>query len=338
MLRLPWHVAFVPNRRAMLTACGIALGVAFALLSFSVVAALSRSTIELGEHLKQGEVAVARNGLAPFHPEETGIDSATQVLIVHVREEGGNARLVVALEGEGAPVVEPGTFRPIADYDDFPFVLRITEPSPIFLTKDSSAPRDGGPLVWPRVSPEDARRLDPNLAGGKVSYLIAIGMTEDQARTLAGRGFVISPAPAVNPFFGTSTQEVARSLVLVVVVAAVFAALFAYEFFRSEIREKRREIALWRAVGMRARDVLALLLARALALSTLGVALGSATIIALLAVGSFASGVEILRFQLGARETLLLCACFVLAGVAGSLMPTLRVARASIARALEEPA
>lgn len=328
MRRLPWHLAMRVDRHAALAMAGVMVGVAFAVVSLSVPEGLRLETVNPDGPFGRHDALVARPGLVPFPPGLVGWDNVTVIQRADVDTSFGRAAFV-ALHGPAAPPVVSGEARagdggtrsgsfvaagqalswgaPI----DSPFVAR----------------------TWTVVAPETLEALAPEM-GAHATYVLAHGLDAGREATLRDAGFDVTPVPGIEPFFRASTAEVATGLTLVVLFSGTLVALFAYEFLRSEVRRRRREIAVWRALGMDARDVLALLLARAVAIGSTGTALGVVLAAGVLAAAARATDADVFRGSPSALLWSLTIAVFILASAVGGFVPARAAARQTI-RALE---
>lgn len=327
MRRLPWHVAVRPDRRAAWTAGGIALGVAFALVGLAVPEGLRLETVSPEGPFGRQDAIVSLPGLAPVDAASLRLDNATLVLLVRATLADGAGATLAALEGPRGVDVAPGEARaPGRSWGD---VIEVAAPArATFLTGDPPE----SPLVargWIVIQPSAARELDASLADGRATYLSVPGLPAARAAELRDAGYLVDAAPGVEPFFRASTAEVAQGLLLVVGFSCILVGLFTYEFLRTEVRARRREIAVWRAVGMTGRDVASLLLGRALLLGVLGTIAGALVAVAALlaAAGATDSGVFAGRLD---AATVLALAAFPAAALVGAFVPARAAARGAV--------
>jgi ABC-type antimicrobial peptide transport system permease subunit len=101
------------------------------------------------------------------------------------------------------------------------------------------------------------------------------------------------------------------------------------------VRESRREIGIWRALGMRAKDVVLLFLARAAAVGVAALWLGWGLATLVLGFAHDRLGREIFRFALGPAEAVGVGAAFLFATLLGGLVPAIVASRITIQRSLE---
>lgn len=268
---LPWRVVLRADRKAVLTMLGVALGAAFSLVSLAVPDHLATEGVSEEGDFGRPERIVSRADGLPFAPQEAGV-AGTGVILTLARFDDGRHAWLAAIEGVDVP---PGVARTVAPTDQN---VTLVAPAPATLAVEERARVALAADAWLLLAPEELRALDPTLAPDRVSYLV----TRDGGRLAPG--FEATPAPAVGAFFAASTSEVGRDLVLVVVFSSILVALFVSEFLRSEVRARRPEIRIWRALGMRGGDVQALLVGRALAITLAGIALGALLALAALAV------------------------------------------------------
>lgn len=331
MRRLPWHVAVRADRKAMLTALGIALGVAFTFLSFSIPHALQTETIDPEGPFGRQDAVVRRPDLEPFSLD---IEGATRILLVRGERADGGPVLLAALDGPAGVAVTHGQARP-------PYGGSVPDPlalrAPVEATLVRGAPIEERSYVARGWTVVDGAWLRAAAAApaDAATYLLVPGLSPQAAEQLEKDGFVVDAAPGVEPFFRKSASEVARDLLLVVAFSSVLVTLFTYEFLRSEVRERRREIGLWRAIGMKASDVLALLVARAAAIGIVGLAAGGLAGVALLAVARRWTGSELFRVSLTLLDVILLSVVFLVAAAAGGAIPAFRASRTSVRASLE---
>ncbi|HEX2022995.1 MAG TPA: FtsX-like permease family protein [Candidatus Thermoplasmatota archaeon] len=323
MRRLPWHVALRADRRAAWTTGGIALAVAFALVGLAVPEGLRLETVSPEGALARQDSIVSAPGLAPFDPAPLGLPNATSVLLVEATLDGGSRVVLAALEGARAVDAAPQEARPNGP-GGWPASVRLANGAELAVGTSVDTPYV--PRGWLLVAPATARALDPALDGGRATYAIVPGLPDARADDLRARGFDVSAAPGVEPFFRASTAEVAQGLLMVVLFSCALLAVFSYEFLRAEARARRREIAVWRAVGMSGADVAALLVGRALALALAGTAVGLVAAAVLLVAAQpspFLGGVA------PARLAAILLA-FLASALVGAWVPARAAARATI--------
>lgn len=334
MRRLPWHVTLRIDRRAVWTALGAALGVAFAFASFAVPAGLRTETVNAEGGLASQDALIARADLAPFDPSTLGLGSWQGVLIVEATLSDARDVTLLAIEGSDLEGIAPGTARPTRPFTPGASSVLVVAPRVLNLTMGpvlSDVHVGQGRLV---AHASDLRALDPRLAEGRVTYALTARLPADETEALRSAGFTVSEVPGAEPFFRDSGLEVASDLWLVVVFSAVLVALFVYEFMRSEIRERTREIGLWRALGMKTLDVALLLIARGALLGLAGLAIGLAAATSALLLLRFSTGSGVFATP-SAGATLVLCAAFFGATLLGAAIPALAAGRARVAAQLE---
>ncbi|MFA5862741.1 MAG: ABC transporter permease [Candidatus Thermoplasmatota archaeon] len=332
MRRLPWHVAVRADRKAVLTSLGVALGVAFSVISFAVPYALEAGTVSPGGPFGHADAIVARPAGATFDASTLGLLNATRVLVSSVQTDSGVNVTLVAFDGPRAPPVGPlearlGRAAP-------PLAASFTVKGHAF----TQGPSVDDPLIAPKwviVTPTDLRSIDASFEGQGVTYVLVPRLAAEAADSLRAQGYEVGYAPGIEPFFQQSASEVARDLLLVVAFSSILVALFSYEFLRSEVREKRREIGLWRSLGMRSGDVMALLLARAGAIVTAGILVGSALAALAIAGASRATGSAVFALHIDPVTAIALVISFLLAGLLGGLVPAWTTSRREIREQLE---
>lgn len=333
MRRLPWHIAVRVDKRAVMTALGVALGVAFTAVSLAVPEGLRTESIDPSGPFGRQDTLVFATDLAPFEPVAAGLPDATLARVAAIPLQGGREAILVAYEGPRAPPLTPGLAYPAAGARDLPAQLvpaATAEPIPWGQSLDAPLLSRG----WIAVAPETLSALRPDL-DGKASYLLAGPLDAATAQEIAARGFRVEPAPAIEPFFRASAGEIARDLLLVVLFTLALVALFTYEFLRAEVRDRRREIGIWRAVGMEPRDVLALLLGRALAITAAGVLVGAGLATLTLAAAARVSGAALFTPSLAPAALAVLALAFLAVGGLGALIPALSAARGQVRAQLE---
>lgn len=274
MRRLPWRVALRADRKAVLTALGVAVGAAFAFVSLIIPALLDAETVSATGAYGNPETLVARADGSPFRAQDAGV-AGPAVLLAEAPLAGGGSVWLAAIEGPDAPLAPEGT---AGAFDGQPGDLALLGVTLQLTVRGPDARLDPR---WLLVAPADLRAIAPDFAPDRVSYVIA-----DAPPAALPDDFVARESPGIGSFFTTSAAEVAVDLVVVVAFASVLVALLAYEFLRSEVRAREAEIGIWRALGMRSPDVLALLVARGTTITLAGVALGA-----------FAAGLLALRLR-----------------------------------------
>lgn len=327
MRRIPWRLSLRYSRKGAITVLGIALGISFSLVSFSIVEGLERDTLGIGRNHPDTAVIVTDAlgaGLAAHwlerHPRLVGVATGDGV------DADGRRILAIALVGGDAPFVAPDEVRPEG-------ASSIASPARVGAATLQAGPRvqhallpEGWALVPADVLPRGAASLD---------HGILLDPTPAELEALRDDGLAITGAPALQGFFRASGAEIARDLLLVVAFSSTLAALFCYEFLRSEVRESHREIGIWRSVGMRTKDVVALFLARAAAIGAVALAIGWALSLLLLGYAYQRTGNEPLRFALDPVAMVLLPLVFLATTVAGGVVPAVLAGRVSVQRALE---
>jgi len=323
MRRLPWHVAVRADRKAILTALAIGLSVAFSVVGFALAGALHGETVSQEGRFAQPDDVIARKDGATF--DARLIQGARLVvLLVDARAADGGLVTLAGVEGRDAPI-GPGAVAS-ADPESTLTRLKLAEPvadlalgTPIgsAYLSESWFVLDAGSL-----------RAMVGAAEGSATYAIADVATQDPA-------FTSRQAPGVEPFFRASGVEVARDLSLLVAFSSILIGLFSYEFLRTEIREKRREIGLWRSIGIRVQDLVPLLLARGAFIAATGAAIGSALALGALGAAAQVTGSGVFRGTLTFSTAALLFAAFVAASLVGAVGPVLGAARATVRDWLE---
>lgn len=326
MRKLPWHVAVRADRKAILTAGAIGLGVAFALSSFAVPAALRTETIDPSGPFGRPDLLVARSDGATFDPRGLDIPLVLSVVVVPSRLADGSPVTLAALVGEGAPDVERGMARPGSAAH--PWGEKVEHASGLALP---IAEPIASPFVsrsWLVVHPSTLRDLEP-VPPEHVSYVVVRGLSAADATRLRDAGYAIASVPGVEGFFRQSSLEVAYDLMLIVAFSSVLVALFAHEFVRTEIRDRRREIGLWRALGMRSGEVSALLVGRAAAVTLAGIVVGIGLSAASLLGAQRVFDLALLGAWIDARTGILVPLVFGAAGTLGALLPAFQAGRTS---------
>lgn len=334
MRRLPWHVTLRADRKALLTASGVALGVWFCMLSFAVPGGLRTETISAEGPLASQDFVVMASGMAPFRWDEERFPGATAITLLDVEDASVGRLTLVAAEGPRAPNLAAGEARPgiRAPAPEAGYELRAT--GAVTLTLGEPLDLAFAAPEWIVVPPETISALAPERAG-LASYLLVPALSPGEQAQLVEEGFLVARTPAAEPFFRASAVEISRDLTLLVAFCSVLIALLTYEFLRAEVREQRREIALWRGLGMRMEHVLALLLARCGAITAGGAILGGVLALATLAVLAQTTGYALFRGALGGATVALLALAFLGAGMAGGFVPAYAAARGSIHASME---
>lgn len=324
MRRIPWRLAVRFSRKGAITVLGIALGISFALVSYSVATGLERDTIGIAKnHPSDAALVTAADGGPVPWSDLSSYEGMLGVVQDTATDRAGIDVPVIAILGT-ADDPATGTAVPHGEVR-FPLLLHGREVLP--------APGEPGALVargWSRVAVEDVARQGDLVDHGYLAH-----PTKAQLDALGQAGFRVERAPALQDFFTASGAEVARDLLLIVAFSGALAMLFCYEFLRSEVRESRREIGIWRALGMRAQDVVALFLARSLALGVAALWIGWALAAIVMGVALDRVGTELLRFDISIVDGLLLSLAFLAATLLGGLIPSIVASRITVQRSLE---
>lgn len=332
MRRLPWHVAVRADRKAVLTALGIALGVAFALISFAVPSALRTATVPADGPFAREDGLVMDAALAQFDARLLKGYNTTLVLVSNATLQDGTVVTFASIEGANAPVlpeneVEPGPLAP-----------------PLFgLVHLAGRDLVVGPMLdrpevdrsWVIADPYVVRALSPTVPASNVSYALVHGLPPAGAQRLRAEGLTVTFVPGVQPFFEASAVEITNDLALVVAFCSILVTLFTYEFLSSEVREKRPEIGLWRSLGMHGRDVFALILARAGAIVVAGMAVGSLLAYLVLLIAARATNSAIFAAHFDASTLGAVGGVFLASGLLGGVVPALSAARTTVREQLE---
>lgn len=337
MRRLPWSVALRPDRRMALTALGIALCAAFAIVSFAVPTGLQTKTISPEGPLAIQDALVARADAAPFEPSALGLANATTVSVLDATLRGGRHVTLVAIEGDRAVEVERGVARPGANAPPGDPLL-VVAPANATLLRGADAVDPVVAPTWIVVRHDQLASLDARFAQGRVSYVLVPTLAGADAAHLQASGYQVSRAPGVQSFFEDSIAEVSFDLFLVVVFSSLLVVLFAYEFVSSEVRAKLPQIGLWRAVGMRANDVLILLLGRAALLCLAGYVGGACVVAAALGAAALTHRADLLLAGFRPVAWTALAGVFVAVGVAGAALPAWSASRGLIRHQMEAAA
>ena len=323
MRRLPWHVSVRADRKAMLTATGIALGVAFSIIGFALASALEGESISEEGRFSKPDFIVARADGEPLDARALeGLELA--VLLVEATTHDGRNVTLAGIEGPRAVEIFPGSARPATI--DVRGELLLSSPEAMFLLESTIADARLG-RGWFVVNAPELRALVGAPEGAATYALTSVRPPSSE--------LVTQEAPALEPFFRASGVEVARDLGLVVAFSSLLVSLFAYEFLRTEVRERRREIALWRSIGMRIADVGALLLGRGIFIAATGTVAGFALALGTLGAAARVTGSAVFQGRLSPAIAALLFACFVLAGTLGAIVPAIGAARRPVRESLE---
>lgn len=309
MRRLPWRSVVRGDRKTALTSVAVAVVSTFAFAGFALVGALGGEGIEDTGRFAGFDTVVFR----------TNDPSAVWVGLYDVELASGARATLATLDGPGIAEVPSGvawTQRPTGG--DVVFA------NGIVLRATPAAQDERVALDWLVVGPSDLRAI----AAG-APPILRYALLDDAN---AAADVVV---PGVGPFFEASEREVSRDLALVVVFACVLVAFFAYEFIRSDVRERRSELAVWRSLGMRRREVVRLVCARGTTIAVLGVAVAIATThLAILRLGATISISGLAPPP--PVTTAVVAFAIVLAATLGSLPPALSAGRLEIRETMEE--
>ena len=324
MRRLPWRSLVRLDRRALLTVVGVSLGIAFTALGFAITGSLADGAQVLPESARLDEVVAYRDEPFAFVAADWPTDAWG--VSVHPSPEG---EWVASLVGAGAPDVAPGQARPAgAPRQDVGATIVLDETSYTVGAVASHARL--GTSWWLVVAPEEPDDIDV-----RVDYVVAADPGAAARADWRAAGYQVDAAPQAERFFQASAREVARDLVFVVAFSALLVGVFSYEFMRGEVAAKRRELGVWRAVGLRGRDVLLLVLARAAVVSSAGTLLGLATAAGLLVAAHRRTGLALFDATPSAGTSLALGVIFVAAGLLGAFVPARQAAARPVRESLE---
>lgn len=313
-MAFPANLSFRFDRKARLSMLAIAVCVTYIAAGFAVAAGFREASTRLGDTFSpELTVAEADRSFAQ--------DGATLAYTVR-GTVNGTLLTLAALEGADAYEVSPSTIfvQPaIGESDDVIVVVDAGDAS-LNLSTVLVPERAGWPRDWAYVSKETLQRLSPEDAKRPDVVFLPRGGT---------------PAPAVQSFFLGTADEVAQDLWLIVAFASLVVALIAGEFIRLEIREKRRQIGIWRALGLSRRQTASVLLARAAGVAAVGTLLGWFTaILALTAIALASPSLAAVRDSVLVSLPIA-SAVVVLSAILGALLPVLRATNQQPARLLE---
>lgn len=292
----------------MLTALAVGLITSFALSGFALASLLEGEPISEEGRFARPQ-AIRWGDAAPGEGE-------TRVRVGEALLAGGGRVTLVVIDGVETPAIPPGQ------------ALRATPESHASLTFEDGTtltplyvPLPHAAPDWWVVRAEDWERLAQD--EGKFAYRLVPEGEQGLARV-----------PGVSPFIETSGREIGRDLFLVVAFCCTLVGLFSYEFMRSEVRERRAEFAVWRSLGMRRRDVVVLVVARALATSVAAVLLGLA--VSFVSLKGAARATDLDRLALPEAGTAVLVSVGVLlSALVGGIVPARAAAKVSVREAME---
>lgn len=334
----PTYLAGRLSRRARWTAIGIAVCAGFAVLSFTVVDGLRSSTYAVSEQFRVDSNLVLAPDLAPFDPLAHGLREGTFVLLTQVTLEDGRVIPLAALEARDLSPPAPDEVRPGPAASLPPGVLSIVAPQAATLRVGAPLALDASQPHWSLVAPSTLRAIDPAFAGHGVSFVVTGDLDASQRASLANAGLVVRPVPAVIPFFESGVAEVVRDLALVVLFSGALVAVLSFEFMNIETRERRHEIGIWRALGMKREVVLGILLRQAALLSIIGLAIGVFAAIALVFVAKRITDLDLLDPRPNLFLVAIVAASTLVATLTGAVLPAHRAARGEVREALEAKA
>lgn len=330
-LSLSWKL----GRHAKLTAGGIALCVAFSVLSFSVVQGLQGTARAVSPELQADAWVVSRPGFEPFDPLQHGLQEGTFILLATARLADGRNVTLAAYEARDVPPVASDAIRSAGAVNLTGRNVTLVAPSELTLTVGPPLSQPFLQAHWAVVAPATLRSLDASLPGTRVTYVLTGSLDEATRERLHAAGLDAQPVPAVLPFFQAGAREVGADLWLIVAFSSVLVAILAFEFMHFEVRQRRREMGIWRALGIRAHGVLLILLARASLLTLAGVGAGSAAAMGAVLLAKRATGLAILQ---PVPDPLLLggvAGATLAATLLGALLPAAQASRAPIRDSLE---
>lgn len=186
------------------------------------------------------------------------------------------------------------------------------------------------------------QRIDP---GSRIGFVLVDGSgSPDAVAQRAASALSDEPTAVVQTaaeFQGVGGTELSQLLALATLLlsmAVIMAVLGITNTVVLSIRERRRELALLRAVGATRRDVVRMILIESQGLALIG-ALGGVLFGILLAVGAVYSvpngQLGVLQLPLGVATIVVLCA--LMAVLASSLLPSIRAGRTPILDGISSP-
>lgn len=339
MWLLPWHVTLSADRKAVLTAVGISLGAAFAFIGLAVPQALDVLSDQQDAFLSQTHVVITREDGSAFEVPSAWSGADTLLLFAQrARLDRGADVLIVAVAGDPALEIPEGAARPVFSSPVAGDQIDITGPPAMRLSLLDPIDDRAYPAGSLLVSSATMASIDPSYSVGRATMIVLPASRVDALSAAQREGFSIERVPALSSFFARSGQEVARDLVFVVAFSGILIGLFSYEFLRSEVRERRREIGLWRGIGLRSRDVMVLLLARALAISVAGTAVGLVLALTALGIAGRLLHLAVLRPELAPGPALVVLVVLGAAGGIGAIVPAYVASRETVRESLEAAA
>lgn len=295
-----------------MTGLTVSIVTAFALAGFALASVLSGEEISEGGRFADPDLII---------PHDDPVSADLIVTLASLELRSGERIDITILSGPLAPDVPVG--EAWSSLAGGPTELAI-ENGPTLVVRRSDA-MVHVPSSRYLVSLEDA--VDALALVPEPAYALVSGPAGEQERGGAR-------VPGVEPFLDASSKEVSRDLVLVVIFASVLVTLFSYELIRAEVRDRRRELAVWRALGMRRTEVLVLVMARAAAISAIAAFAGFMLTFVLLKAVRSASGIERLALPT-LTATVGIFAAITLAGIIGAVLPAYRASRVQVREAME---
>lgn len=310
MLSLPWRVIWRLTPKTFLTASAIGVVTAAALAGYM-----------LGEILRIESIS-PEGPLANMENVASDAEGGTRFVLMGLRDRS-NATVVVAYAEGPAALAVPAREAWVADPQGIDALLLEGLPGSLRIRTIEQDPYHAP--RWFILDPAVARPLAAR-AVWSTEHVIAGNLAEGS-----------DTVPGVGAFVLRSAGEIARDIGLVVVFACILTFLFAYEFIRSDVHDRREQLALLRALGLTRQALFVVVLARAAIALAIAVALGAAVAGAL--AGGIARFTPLTGAKLpGAATLILVCGAVLLAGLVGAAVPARGASRADIAATLEPDA
>ncbi len=334
------------NKRARSTSWGIALCTMFIVASFSIASGLKVSMDTLADNFTSEYSMVSCPGDSGMDFFESGslgaVEDSSALCVVAVASVGSGQVVVFSVSDPGAVLdetlsasghdVKAGAGTGLAG--DITLVAETAQDVTVVSGFSSSMFSPS----WVLGSQELLLALTGNDAGA-VNLAISKDLSPDERAELESTGFSVQPMVSIVEFLGSSVDELESDAYWILVPSAFVIAVLAYSFIGAEVADKRHTIGVVKAIGAGRRRVLSYLLGESVIICAYGGALGLALgIVMSYAVSTAASHVFASVFTIDIDELLLLTSFLatVAAGVLGSVIPAVKMARTSPAQDLQE--
>ncbi|UCE80482.1 MAG: FtsX-like permease family protein [Methanobacteriota archaeon] len=320
----------------------------FVVASFSIVSGLQTSMESLAGNFEEEYLLVTHQGVnGPTMFDRTEVDSVVDAaafgLFTFARVEPADTSLTAfCLVDEGAVMGESlvidgnetlaGTALDISGYQ----MIEAAQNKSILVSGEFSSSIVSS--SWLLCS-HDLMMSLTSAEDSDFNFAVVKAPSSEQIEMLQDDGFSVQPMLSILGFLESGTQGIRSAAMWVLIPSSFVVAVLVYSFLGSETADRRREIGILKAMGASKKRILAYLFIDTFLITAWGAALGLALgIILSYGIATMSAHMFTSVFVIEIEEWLLLLAygMTLIAGIAGTIIPSVRSTRASPASDLQE--